>query len=124
MTNFLKNLVYFLILVAVLVIGVLFAVQNTATVPLDLLVISLSEQSIALWVLLAFAVGGVLGMLTSIGLVLRLRAQLLGAKRKLSKLGVALAPEQPDMAAETLPEATAAGDLPGDPPDSSAKKEA
>ena len=68
---------------AVLALGVLFAVENTATVPLNLLVIQLSERSIALWVLVAFALGGVLGMLTNIGVVWRLRAAMLRARRQL-----------------------------------------
>ena len=89
--NFLRNLVYFLVVIAMLVLGVLFAVQNTVAVPLDLLVITLAERSLALWVLLAFAVGGVIGMLTSLGMVLRLRTELMGARRKLAKLDAAAA---------------------------------
>ncbi len=83
--NFLKNLLYFSIVAAMLILGALFAVQNTATVPLDLLVIYFPARSIALWVLLAFALGGVIGMLTSIGLILRLRTALLRANRQLAK---------------------------------------
>ena len=84
--KFLKNLLVFILLAGTLVLGALFAVQNTAQVPLDLLVIYLPERSIALWVLLAFAIGGVVGMLTNIGLVWRLRAALLKANRRLSRL--------------------------------------
>lgn len=84
--HFLRKLFYFLIAVAMLVLGALFAVQNEATVPLDLLVIALPERSIALWVLLAFAVGGVLGLLTSLGIILRQRTALAAANRKLAKL--------------------------------------
>ena len=35
---------------------------------------------------LAFALGGVLGMLTSVGIILRLRTALLAANRKLNRL--------------------------------------
>jgi putative membrane protein len=84
--NFIKKTTYFLIVLAVLVLGALFAVQNTAAVPLDLLLIYLPARSVALWVLLAFAIGGVTGMLTSIGLVLRLRTALLRANRQLAKM--------------------------------------
>jgi putative membrane protein len=73
------------LLLAILAIAILFAVQNTATVPLDLLVISLPERSVALWVLLAFSLGGVVGMLTSVGVVWRLRVRLLSANRQLHK---------------------------------------
>ena len=82
-----------------LVLGALFAVQNDAAVPLDLLVVSFGEQRVALWVLLAFALGGVLGILTSLGIILRLRTQLLTANRRLSRQGEApAAPEEPEPA--------------------------
>ncbi len=99
--NFLKNLLYFAVVMATLGLGALFAVQNTATVPLDLLVIHLSERSVALWVLLAFASGGIIGMLTSIGLVLRLRTALLRANRQLAKLKPAAEPAPAPVPAET-----------------------
>ncbi len=73
-------------LLAVALAGVLFAVQNSAAVPLDLLVVSLPERPVALWVLLAFALGGAIGMLTSLGALARLRAALLRARRQLRKL--------------------------------------
>ncbi len=83
--QFLRNLFYFLIAVAMLALGALFAVQNEATVPLDLLVVALPERSVALWVLLAFTVGGLAGLLASLGIILRQRAALATARRKLSK---------------------------------------
>ena len=81
--RFFRNLLTFVVLCGVLAVGMLFAVQNTVTVPLDLLFIQLSARSVSLWVLLAFAVGGIVGMLTSLGLVVRLRASLMQANRKL-----------------------------------------
>ena len=78
-------LLTFLVLCAVLAVGMLFAVQNTVEVPLDLLIIQLSPKSVALWILLAFAVGGIIGMLTSLGLVVRLRTALMRANRKLTQ---------------------------------------
>lgn len=83
--KFIKTLLYVLIALAMLALGAMFAVQNEATVPLRLLVIDLPERSVALWVLLAFALGAVLGMLTSLGVVLRLRASLMAANRRLNK---------------------------------------
>ena len=56
-----KLLILFVVLVTV-VAGALFALQNTALVPLDLLVYTFEAQSLALWVLSAFATGGVLGI--------------------------------------------------------------
>ncbi len=90
--NFIKNVVFFALAAAMLLLGALFAVQNTATAPLDLLLIQLPERSVALWVLLAFAIGGVVGMLTNIGLVMRLRTALLRANRRLSKIEKAAQP--------------------------------
>ena len=87
--NFIKKTTCFFLVLAVLVLGALFAVQNTTAVPLDLLVIYLPARSVALWVLLAFAGGGVIGMLTSIGLVLRLRTALLRANRQLARVPAA-----------------------------------
>ena len=81
--KFIRNLITFILLCGVLLVGMSFAVQNTTPVPLDLLFIQLSERSLALWILMAFAVGGVVGMLTNIGLVLRLRTSLMAANRKL-----------------------------------------
>ena len=79
------NVLTVALLLLVLAVGVLFAVQNTDVVALDLLVLQLPERSIALWVLVAFALGGVLGMLTSMGLVLRLRTRLASIRRQLAR---------------------------------------
>ena len=80
----LKKLIYFLLVLTTLVLGILFTVQNNTPVPLNLLLIVLPERALALWLLLAFALGGVLGMLTAMGLVLRLRAALSRANKSLA----------------------------------------
>ena len=74
-----------LIVLATLAAGVLFALQNKAPVSLDLLVYTFEPKSLALWMLLALAVGGLVGMLVSSAIVLRLRASLGSSNRKLSK---------------------------------------
>lgn len=83
----LRRILMFLLLCLMVAVGVLFAVQNPEPVPLDLLLLQLPERSVALWVLLGFAIGGVIGMLTSLGMILRLRASLLRANRRLSAAG-------------------------------------
>lgn len=88
--RFFKRLVVFLVLVLVLIFGMLFAVQNTATVPLDLLLVQFSEQRISVWLLLAFTLGGVLGVLVSSMAIIRLKSQLLLLQRKLGKQDKAL----------------------------------
>ncbi len=108
--QFLRNLFYFLIAVAMLALGALFAVQNEAAVPLDLLVVYLPERSVALWVLLAFAVGGVAGLLASLGIILRQRSALASAHRKLGKVRAQSGQEpRPQPKQESEPEAAAAG---------------
>ena len=100
--EFARKLLYLLIAVAMVLLGALFAVQNDNAVPLDLLVVSLPERSIALWVLLAFAAGGLLGLLTSLGIILRLRTRLLAANRKLAKLADRVEQNDATHAAEKL----------------------
>lgn len=84
----LSKLLTVLIVLAMLGAGVLFALQNKVLVPLDLLVYTFGPQSLALWILLAFALGGVLGMLVSSVILLRTRASLGSCKRQLDKAKV------------------------------------
>lgn len=81
----LKRLLAIVLLIAVLVLGVLFSIQNTVTAPLDLLILQLPEQRVALWVLLAFALGGVVGMLVSSAAIIRLKSRTVLLQRKLDK---------------------------------------
>jgi len=81
----LRNLRTIAVLIAMVAIGVLFALQNKAPVPLDLLVYTFEPQSLALWVLGAFAIGGVLGMLVSSVLLVKTRAALGSSRRQLEK---------------------------------------
>ena len=71
--------------------GILFALQNKMPVPLDVLVYTFEPQSLALWVLGAFALGGIAGMLVSSALLLRLRTSLGSSKRQLQKTRLELA---------------------------------
>ena len=70
---------------AAVVLGAMFALQNTQPVPLDLLAIKLPPRSIALWVLLAFGLGGLIGLLVSSAYMLRARAALGSTRRQLAK---------------------------------------
>lgn len=81
----LRNLLYIALVVAMAAVGVLFALQNEMPVPLDLLVVSFEPRSLALWLLIAFAIGGLLGMLMSSALVLRTRTALASANRQLAR---------------------------------------
>ena len=79
----LRKLISIALVLAMAAVGVLFALQNEAPVPLDMLVYTFEPRSLALWVLSAFAIGGVLGMLLSSGILLRQRASLSKANRQL-----------------------------------------
>jgi uncharacterized membrane protein YciS (DUF1049 family) len=83
--KFLRNLFTVVIVLATVAVGVLFALQNKMPVPLDLLVYTFAPRSLALWVLAAFAVGGVLGMLISSVILVRMQASLATVKRQLAK---------------------------------------
>ena len=81
----LRNLLYIALVVAMAGVGALFALQNEMPVPLDLLVVKFEPRSLALWLLIALALGGVLGMLMSSALVLRTRTALGSANRQLAR---------------------------------------
>lgn len=81
----LKRIFIVLLVLAVLIFGVLFSIQNDAKASLDILVIQLPEQKVALWVLLAFALGGLIGMAVSAMTIIKLRGQLLLLRRKQQK---------------------------------------
>ena len=70
---------------ATLGLGVLFALQTKLPVSLDLLVYTFEPQSLAVWVLVAFALGGMLGMMMSSFILVRTRASLASCKRQLDK---------------------------------------
>lgn len=83
--HLMKRVIALLLFAAVLLLGILFSIQNTATAPLDLLVIQFSEQRVALWVLAAFALGGFIGMAISLLSILRLKSDILLLSRKVKK---------------------------------------
>jgi putative membrane protein len=82
-----------ILLLLVLAFGLLFSLQNAQSVPLDLLALQLRERPIAVWLLAAFALGGLGGLAaSSIALVklqanrYRLRRRLEACERELSEL--------------------------------------
>lgn len=82
----LRTILTILVVLAGVALGVLFALQNTQPVPLDLLFFTFSPRSIALWVLLAFALGGLAGLLASSAYMLRSRAVLASTRRQLTRV--------------------------------------
>ena len=82
--SFIRNLLALALALAMAGAGVLFALQNADPVPLDILIMSLPPRSIALWVLGALALGGILGMAFSSLAIFRLRTRLSAARRQVS----------------------------------------
>jgi lipopolysaccharide assembly protein A len=86
----LRKLLTIFVVVATLVAGVLFALQNKTPIPLDILVYTFEPQSLALWVLFAFALGGVLGMVVSAAILVRTSVSLASCRRQLESTMVEL----------------------------------
>ena len=89
----------YLVMFLVVAFGVLFSFQNTAKVPLDLLAFQFAEQSVSLWVLSAFALGGLIGVAISTLAILRLKSEQLLLQRKLDR-------QQKELAALRMPDLT------------------
>jgi len=85
MLKWIKRLSALALLLAVLVFGVFFTLQNTQPIALDLLFIVLPEQYLALWVLSAFALGGVVGVIVSSLAIVQLRGKQMSLQRKLQR---------------------------------------
>lgn len=81
----LRNILTIALVLAAAAAGVLFALQNETPVPLDMLVYTFEPKSLALWILSSFAIGGIAGMVLSSLLMVRQRASLASANRKLTK---------------------------------------
>ncbi|WP_148254870.1 LapA family protein [Aidingimonas lacisalsi] len=79
--RWLKGVILAVILVAVLLIGILFAVNNREAVPLNLIWVELPAASLSVWLLASLACGVLLGMVAMSGVYLRLRTLLTRAQR-------------------------------------------
>lgn len=79
--RWLKGLILAIILLAVLLIGILFAVNNQQALPLNLIWLELPEASLSVWLLASLTVGVLLGMVAMSGVYLRLRTLLTRAQR-------------------------------------------
>ncbi len=81
----LVRLLYLLILLAVLASGMIFTFRNTVEVPLDLFFVQLPAASLSFWILASFAIGGLLGMLFTLGVALKLKTGNVLLTRRLGK---------------------------------------
>lgn len=81
----LRKFLTIVVVLATLLVSVLFALQNDISVPLSVLVYEFAPQSLALWVLVAFAIGGALGMVVSSVILVRTRASLGSSRKQLDR---------------------------------------
>ena len=75
--------------------GVLFCLANTASVQLDLVIFRLPAAPLSVWVLGAFIVGGVLGLLASSVALWRMRMSAAALRRRASVPSAASAEAAP-----------------------------
>lgn len=80
-----KTLLVALVLLAVMAYGVLFSIENSEPVALDLLFAQLPELRLSLWIFFAFALGGIGGLLAGSVSVIRARARHASVSRKLAR---------------------------------------
>lgn len=86
--SFVAKVAGLVVVVVTIAGGALFALQNTTLVPLDLLIIQLPERTLALWLLLALALGVLIGLMASSFVFVSLRARLIAARRQKDRLAV------------------------------------
>ena len=67
-------------------LGGLFTVQNTEKVPLDLLIVQLPPQALAIWILLAMVIGVSLGLLSSVLLLMGRSAEVRRLRKQRDRL--------------------------------------
>ncbi|MYL23891.1 lipopolysaccharide assembly protein LapA domain-containing protein [Vreelandella massiliensis] len=79
--RWIKGLILAIILLVVLLVGILFAVNNQQTIGLNLIWVELPPVSLSVWLLASLAVGVIVGMLAMLGVYTRLKAGLVREKR-------------------------------------------
>jgi putative membrane protein len=79
--RWIKGLMLAVILLVVLLVGILFAVNNQQTIGLNLIWIELPPVSLSVWLLASLASGVIVGMLAMLGVYARLKARLARAQR-------------------------------------------
>jgi len=74
--NKLARIIVWCFIFIIFVASIVFSFSNTQPVELSFGIVTLAPQALAVWVIAAFALGGVLGLLLGVGLVRNLRAKL------------------------------------------------
>ncbi|MCL5427532.1 MAG: LapA family protein [Gammaproteobacteria bacterium] len=79
--RWIKGLILAVILLVVVLVGILFAVNNQQTIALNLIWLELPAVSLSVWLLATLVVGVLLGMLAMLGVYVRLKATLARSQR-------------------------------------------
>lgn len=82
--RWIKGAILGLLCLLFLFVGVMFTINNTQMVAVDLVLIKLPEASLSLWLVATFILGGLLGMAISVVSVLLLRTRLRAERRRVS----------------------------------------
>ncbi|HSP32231.1 MAG TPA: LapA family protein [Halomonas sp.] len=80
--RWIKGLILAVILLIVVLVGILFAVNNQQTIALNLIWLELPAVSLSVWLLATLVFGVVLGMLAMLGVYVRLKATLARSQRQ------------------------------------------
>jgi putative membrane protein len=81
-----KRILYLILFIVVLVVGLTFALQNSQSVAINYYFDIKWQGPLAVFLLLALAVGSVLGFLASLGYVIRVRHQVNRSRREIRKM--------------------------------------
>lgn len=79
--RWIKGLILAIILLVVLLVGILFAVNNQQTIALNLIWVELPPITLSVWLLATLTFGVILGMLAMMGVYVRLKARLARSER-------------------------------------------
>ncbi|AJY51314.1 MULTISPECIES: LapA family protein [Halomonadaceae] len=79
--RWIKGLILAVILLIVVLVGILFAVNNQQTIALNLIWLELPAVSLSVWLLATLVFGVLLGMLAMLGVYVRLKAILARSER-------------------------------------------
>ncbi|MCS2608987.1 LapA family protein [Halomonas dongshanensis] len=80
--RWIKGLVLAIILLVVLLVGILFAVNNQQAIALNLIWVELPAISFSVWLLASLTFGVLVGMLAMLGVYVRLKARLSRSERE------------------------------------------
>jgi uncharacterized integral membrane protein len=82
--RWLRTLLLIILCLVFLFVGILFTIHNTDKVSIDLILVTLPQASLSLWLMAAFVCGGVLGLVLSSFAILGLKARLRSARKRLT----------------------------------------